>query len=80
MKGIIKLICNESNVDDIINKLSNAIVIALTAISSITILYFKNIAILFIVIYLWYITIKENKKYNIKKGVYDAIQKNKLIY
>lgn len=75
LKGIIKLKYTEMKSNYIVNKISNATVILLTAISSIGILYFKNIAILFIIIYLWIIVTKENKKYNMKKKIYDTIQK-----
>ena len=34
-----------------------------------------SFVILFIIIYLWFIVIKENKKYSMKKKVYDTIQK-----
>jgi len=47
-----------------IRKISKAVVILLTMLASIGILYLKNIAIFFIIIYLWIIVIKENKKYN----------------
>ena len=48
--------------------------IILTAISSIAILYFQNIAILLIVIYLWYLIIKQNKRYATKMRIYKAIE------
>lgn len=47
-----------------IRKISKAVVIILTMLASIGILYLKNIAIFFIIIYLWIIVIKENKQYN----------------
>ncbi len=56
------------------NKVSNAVMIILTAISSIAILYFQNIAILLIVIYLWYLIIKQNKRYATKMRIYKAIE------
>ena len=46
-----------------IRKISKAVVILLTMIGSIGILYLKNIAIFFIIIYLWIIVRKENKRY-----------------
>lgn len=52
-----------------IRKISKAVVIILTMLASIGILYLKNIAIFFIIIYLWIIVIKENKQYN--KIVYE---------
>ena len=76
LKGIIRLKKSVIKADDIVNKISNYIIILFTAISSIAILYLKNFAILFILIYLWIIIIKENKIYNMKKKVYNAIQKN----
>lgn len=50
------------------NMISNITITILTVITSIAILYFKNIAILFILAYLWYLVITENKKYNNKKA------------
>ncbi|MDO5557699.1 MAG: M50 family metallopeptidase [Clostridia bacterium] len=42
----------------------NTLMIVLTAVSSIMILYYKNIAIFLIVVYLWYLVIREeNKKF-----------------
>ena len=43
-----------------IRKISKAVVIILTMLASIGILYLKNIAIFFIIIYLWIIVIKMN--------------------
>lgn len=80
LKGIIRLKCNEIKADKIINKISNALIILLTVISSIGILHLKNFALLFILLYLWIIVIKENKKYNIKIKVYNTLEKtNKCI-
>lgn len=76
LKGIIRLKYEKMKSDEIINKISNILIILLTAISSIMILYLKNIAILFVIIYLWVIVINENKKYNMRIRVYEAIQKN----
>ena len=80
LKGIIKLKCKGIESDKIINKISNILIVLLTAISSIGILYFKNLAILFILIYLWILVLNENKKYNIKVKIYNMIEKtNKCI-
>lgn len=75
LKGIIRLKKSEIKADEIINRISNIIIICLTAISSIAILYLKNLAIVFILIYLWAMVIKENKKYRIKKMMYSAVRK-----
>lgn len=80
LKGIIRLKHKEITADRIVNKISNIMIIILTALSSIIILYIKNIAILFVIIYLWLIIIKENKKYRMKEKMYQVIQKtNKCI-
>lgn len=55
------------------NLISNITLIIITAISSIAILYFKNIAILLIVLYLWILIIKENNIYNKKMHLYKLI-------
>ena len=47
-----------------ITKISKAVVILLTMIGSIAILYIKNIAIFFIIIYLWIVVIKENRRFD----------------
>lgn len=80
LKGIIRLKNSNIKTDRIVNNISNCIIIILTALSSIAILKLKNIAILFIILYLWVIVIKENKKYHIKKSMYEILQKtNKCI-
>lgn len=74
LKGFIKLKYKNNMVaDSLINKISNILAIALTAISSILILYLKNISIFLVIIYLWIIVIKENKRFDLKKKVNDII-------
>ena len=80
LKGLIRLKYSSQRTDKLINRISNLTIIFLTAISSIAILYLKNIAIIFILVYLWVMVIKENKIYNIKKKMYETIEKtNKCI-
>ena len=74
LKGFIKLKYKNNMVaDSVINKISNILAIVLTAISSILILYLKNISIFLVIIYLWIIVIKENKRFDLKKKVNDII-------
>ena len=75
LRGIIRLKHKKIECDKIVNKISNILIITLTAISSVGILYLKNLSVLFILIYLWIIVINENKKYNIKIKVYNELQK-----
>ena len=60
------------------NIISNATVIILTLFASIGILYLKNIAILFIIVYLWILVINENKMYNQKLKIYEILNNTKL--
>lgn len=65
------------------NIISNITIIVITAISSIAILYFKNIAILLIVMYLWILVVRENIMYNKKMHLYklmDDIGREKDLY
>lgn len=57
-------------------KISKDILIIITAISSILILYIKNVGIFLIIIYLWSIALKEWKKNQIIKRAFQAIQNN----
>lgn len=74
LKSLIHII--KGNIKSIryINFISNATMIILTMISSIAIYYYKNIAILLIIIYLWTITIIENKKFKIKNRINKIIE------
>lgn len=50
-----------------IRKISKVVMILLTMIGSIAIIYLKNVAIFFIIIYLWIVVIKENRR----NAIYD---------
>ncbi len=73
LNSIIKLLCGNKKANKYIYQISNFSVILLTMISSIAIFYLKNISILFILIYLWYLTYSENKKNKIKEKIYESI-------
>ena len=79
LKSVFRLKYSKEKSDKLSNNVSNIIVILLTAISSIIVLYLKNISILLVIVYLWIITIRENKKYNIKKIMYNTLKNNKNI-
>lgn len=63
LNRVLRIIYGNFEAYRISNYINNIIMCIITALASIGILYFKNIAILFIVIFMWYLTIKENKKY-----------------
>lgn len=73
LKSILKMKLNHQQINYIVNKTSKITIIILTAAASILILYIKNIVILFVLAYLWYIVIRENKRYNLIKRVYAII-------
>lgn len=79
IKGILKIKYDIEKSECIVNKLSNIMIVFLTAVSSIAILYLKNIALLFVIMYLWVIIINENKRYSIKKTMYSVLKNNKYI-
>jgi len=56
------------------NEIAKIIVALLTAVGSIAILYFKNIAIILILGYLWYLVFVENKRYKNKAKIYESIK------
>ena len=57
-------------------KISKDTLIIITAISSILILYIKNVGIFLVILYLWSIALKEWKKNQIIKRAFQAIQNN----
>lgn len=76
LKGIIRIRRSEIKADEIINKTSNILIVLITAMSSIIVLYFKNLAIVFIIMYLWIMVIKQNKRFYMKKKAYKLLEKS----
>lgn len=71
VKNILHIIFGLKKSYDYTNQISKITICMLTAISSIAILYMKNIAILIILAYLWYLVLTEDKKYAKKKQLYE---------
>lgn len=61
----------------ITNKITNVTTIILTIIASIYVLIYKNIAIVIIIIYLWILTINENKRFKIKQKIIKGFERSK---
>lgn len=78
LKYIIQLSSGSMEAEIVTYKLSNALIIMLTMISSIGILLIKNIGIVLILGYLWILVIKENKKYRLKMKIYKLISDNAI--
>lgn len=77
LKSILSIKLSPQKTNSIINKISNITIIILTAATSILILYIKNIAIVVALAYLWYVVMRENKRYKLIKRVYEIIEENK---
>ena len=74
LKGILHIKFGKWKSRRYTNEISIMLVIILTAIASIAIYYFKNIAILAIIVYLWVIVLKENSIYRKKLNIYKVIK------
>lgn len=75
LKAILSLICNKKNANIYMYRISNIFLFIITFLFSILIYYYKNISFLFVIIYLWYIVMRENKIYIMKNRVYKMIEK-----
>lgn len=76
LKYILQIATNSKEAETITYKLSNTLIIILTLISSIGIVYMKNIGVLLILGYLWTLVIRENKRYKLKMKIFNLISKN----
>lgn len=76
LKSFIRIHKTNEITDYVVNKTSNIIMILITVASSILILVYKNIGMLLIILYLWAIVIKENKKYVLKTKIRKMLEKN----
>ena len=75
LKGILHILYGRKEAYDYIHTISYFTICFLTIFCSIAILYWKNVAILLILAYLWYLVIVENKKYQKKKRLYESMIK-----
>ena len=73
LKDIVSIFIGNRKSYSLINKISYIVVVIFTAIGSILILYIKNLSILFVLAYLWYLVIRENKVFNNKRKLYERL-------
>lgn len=79
IKGLLHIEFGNFNSQIITNKFSNITMIVLTIISSIAVYSLKNIAIFLICIFLWIVTLQENRIFNNKMKMYELFDsKNEL--
>ena len=75
VKGVIYLFKGKYKAEEYIYNISYITLIILTAMTSILILYVKNIALVLAIIFLWGLQIKENIIYKNRKKLYETIKK-----
>lgn len=75
LKEILTLQNGKEKAYYITNITSKICVIILTLLTSILILYIRNIALIIILTYLWYLVIKNEKIYRFKKKIYAQLKK-----
>lgn len=80
LKGMLYFFKGKYKAEAYIYNISYITLIMLTAISSILILYLRNIAIFFIIIFLWGLQIKEHKVYKNRRDLYALIDKEIKYY
>lgn len=74
LQNALKLFCSNKESYKYTNIVANATLIIFTIFCSVFILYAKNIAIVAILIYLWYINIKENERQKIRVQILEKIK------
>ena len=68
LKSILALKFNKRKAEKYIYYISNIVLFIISFIFSILIYYFKNIALIVVIIYLWYIVLKQNNIYRMKRA------------
>jgi len=75
VNNILKIFFGNRKANKYMNHITNTLFILLTAISSILVLIYKNISILIIIMVIWSLVIKENRKYYTYNKIYKIIDK-----
>ena len=70
-RSILRICLGKKCADQSMNIIANVSIIILTIAGSIGILYLKNIAVLAILAYLWELAIFENKRFKLKRKIYE---------
>ena len=76
LKSILHILFGKKTAEKYINNISFVLLLFLTFVSSISIIYLKNIAIFLIIAFLWLMYIKEDKVYRRKENIYKLLEKN----
>ena len=76
LKSILHILFGKKTAEKYINNISFVLLLFLTFVSSIAIIYLKNIAIFLIIAFLWLMYSKEDKVYRRKENIYKLLEKN----
>ena len=76
LKEVLKNFLGNKNASIIMNTITKVFLLIISAVYSIAILKIKNFAILFLLIYMWYLYSIEEKKLATLKRVYEIIEKS----
>jgi len=76
LKEVLRDFLGNKDASIVMNFVTKAFLILLSAVYSVAILKIKNVAILFLIIYLWYLYSIEEKKLTTLKRVYEIIEKS----
>lgn len=75
IKSLLAIKLGEKTSKIVTNKLSYIVITIITACYSILILYIHNLAIFVVIIYLWLIIFRENKRLKMNLKMYEALEK-----
>lgn len=76
LKGILQFKFDKINTINIIEKVTHISIVIITILSSILILYYKNIAIFLGIAFLWILVVSEYRKNRFRKIAYEVILNN----
>ena len=76
LKSVLHILVGKRQSEKYINNISFVLLLFLTFLSSILIIYLKNIAIFLIILFLWFMYIKQDKIYKRKENIYKLLEKN----
>lgn len=74
LKQVLHIYIGRERAYQIINITAKITIVLLTMITSIAILYIHNIAFVIILAYLWYLVITNEKRYMMKKRIYEVVK------
>ena len=74
LENVLKYKMNNIKSVEITNKVSNLLAIIITILAIIFVFYIKNIAVFFVILYLWYLIVKENERFRLLKKAYNVIE------